>query len=329
MNAKQKLVSILNYFMPVLIAGIFAYGLWAKHFDRLIPHLDSEVPNIATISNSDGFANYRFAEDTIWLPVKDGQYLYDGDFIQTDENSKLTIDLTEKENKKNKLIVMPNSFIRIFYNNSRFLIEMHSGSLETDFELPQTIRVKNGIMESTLPLPKARVKINITKKSNSNSSTIQVDQIQEQNTTNSTTSTAGHEESIEETESNTATKEVKNIKNKRTSFDTYPKNGTYLFYNKLQNIKFLPTSTCVGKCQLAISFSGKLFYNKNITQGDISPVEISSSEYKNDHQGKFTWKFYDSKAEPKIVTGEFWIFPYTDKNFSQALKIGAPVEFIN
>ncbi|MCH2535321.1 MAG: hypothetical protein MK008_12835 [Bdellovibrionales bacterium] len=329
MKLKCKLAPILNYFLPILIAGIFAYGLWAQHFDRLIPILQTKRSSIATISKFDGLVNYRYAQDTIWLPARKGQKLYDGDFIQTESDSKLTINLIEKENKKNQLIVMPDSFIRIFFKNSRFLIEMHSGSLETDFEIPQTIRVKNGLMESTLPLPKARVKINITKQSNDKASSIQVDQIQEQkpNSNSATSNDQPNEE--DDSEPQNDNKVVRNKVKGSPNFETYPKSGTYLFYKSLQDINFLPRSKCVGECQLAISFGGNLFFNKKIESGKLDKILISQQEYINDRQGKFTWKFYDSKSDPQLLEGEFWVFPYTDDNFAEALKIGAPVEFIN
>lgn len=328
MNLKHKLVPFLNYFLPILIAGIFAYGLWSQQFDRLIPNIETKRSSIAKVSGFEGLVNYRYAEDTIWLPAQTGQKLYDGDFIQTESEAKLTINLIEKDDKKNQLIVMPNSFIRIFFKNSRFLIEMHSGSLETDFEIPQTIRVKNGLMESTLPLPKARVKINITKESKDKSSSIQVDQIQEKSpVTNKTTS---NDKPAEETEENSQdNKSVQNNIKTKTKLNTYPKSGTYLFYKSPEDINFLPSSKCLADCQLAISFNGNLFFNKKIAAGNLDKVLIPKNEYTNDRQGKFTWKFYDSKAKPQLTEGEFWVFPYTDENFSEALKIGAPVEFIN
>ena len=328
MNLKHKLVPFLNYFLPVLIAGVFAYGLWSQQFDRLIPNIETKRSSIAIVSEFEGIVNYRYAEDTIWLPARKEQKLYDGDFIQTENDAKLTINLIEKDSKKNQLIVLPNSFIRIFFNNSRFLIEMHSGSLETDFEIPQTIRVKNGLMESTLPLPKARVKINITKESKNKPSSIQVDQIQEQSpATNKTTS--NDQPAKESNENQQDNKVVQNKTKTKKKLDTYPKSGTYLFYKSPQDINFLPSSQCLGECQLAISFNGNLFFNKKIATGKLDKILISKKEFTNDRQGKFTWKFYDSKSKPQLQEGEFWIFPYTDDNFSEALKIGAPVEFVN
>lgn len=339
-NLKSRVLSILTILVPILMGLAAVYGLLSGKIDHLIPPVPSDLPVIASTYSVDGDVKHRMAEDTIWLPIQIETKFRNGDFIKTGRDSTVEILLDQKEGVLNTVVIAPASFIRIYLVNSKIMIEIHQGQVKTNFEISQSVRFKNGVTEKTVPVPKGETKVNITKDKNS-SPTIQLDQETEEETTQTGGGGSGDANGTDLPASNN-TPEPENLKQPSAEFldkkraltyNTYPMPGTYLFYKKRQDLKLLPKSMCLTNCQLIVKFMNRQIINKEFAKGAVKSVVISQQVYQSENQGEFTWEFSDEsggeKDQPIHFKGNFWVFPYTDKNFSDALKAGAPVEFID
>lgn len=311
------IISYLHWILPALVITLSLIGLKFNLFDKSIPALETKKIPIAFIEASEGHVKYRFTEDTVWLPAQEKAPLHSGDFIQTGPGSMVSLRMSDtsvqKSNLENYLIIKAKSFVRIYQENGKLKLDLQQGKIETQFASPGTLKIQNGLTESELKIPPNRARVDFKRNQTaftlSETNKSEPEPIREEPTTPSAEKIA-HDE------------QFKNL-------ESYPKDGTFLLYKNLNDIKMRPHSYCLDSCQLVVFFKGKVILNKSYSQGPIEDILISKNELMNYKEGEFKWKFFDQKAMPPTFEGRFFLYPYSEDNFAKALENASPIEFLD
>jgi len=303
---KKMKNNFLKYTKQSVLFLFFLLTYYFLSTHQFIKPLNTQEISIAKIEKKEGQIKVKNAKDTIWMNLE--QEIKNGDYIQIDKKSNLTIRLKIK-NKDDELIdFTENTFFQLFKINDQFFLDLKSGDAPDN--LDQLIAKKILISTST-DSPAQEIPVQKTAPEETtlseNAKAIEPDNSNQPSTENPVDPVAREQSPT-----------------KSTQLKVYPADKSILIYKKSKFIDFSLNKECPDHCEVYLksSATGKVesysFKTSEPVQIRWSIAQMSKSE--------ITWK-YQSTSEK--LSGSFQIILQSDQSILEVMKSNRSFEIID
>lgn len=287
---------------------------------RFLPPITYGLPAIGTVIGQAGSTNRKTKFDTLWLPVFSTQSVFDGDFVATEKDSTIEVELT----KDLRFTVEPQSLIKIKLTDGKLLLRLSKGEVRTQFATDQTVFIKKGARIDEVIIRKGSYLIK-----NDTGAGIQITTFtQELKTTTSLNEQArakaqlqGDDTADEPTNGKSSRPKEKSAAAQAYDLPT-PREGTVFLMRGPQDVLIGAKTNCPDKCTLHIFKDQQEIKSLEFLEGEPCLFRLERSEIRT---GLYSWAFSSQTFD---YNSNFSIQEFTAQALANAIENGSPTEVL-
>ncbi len=313
---------VLYFFLTLLVVSLYALS-HDSFFLPFVPELSEGLKAMAGIDSKSGHSSKKTAVDSLWLPTVQTQTVYAGDALFTESESSLVIKL----NANAKLIIEPDSYLRLREIDGKPLIRLSKGIIKAEITDEQVIFIKKGAVIEKAILQKGTYFIK-----NDQTSGIQITAYdQNANLTQGKKEDSTPKSTASQTDENQDPESVKAKANNPANDPAQseieydlptPAQGTLFLVKNPKVIAVGAHAKCPNSCHLKIYLNQSSILEKTMKTNEPAVLKISQDQVA---EGLYEWIF---ETETSQFKSDFTVKKYSDETLSDAISNGTPVEIL-
>ncbi len=298
---------------------------------KIIPINTKDLNPIGKVTASKGQVVRKLITDSLQLPLAEDDAVYEDDLVTTGEGAAAELSLSHG----NSLTTEPNTILRIRNENEKLFLQLHQGSVITNFSNESWITLKTGVRNHHIQIRKGTYLIR------NSSGGIQITAYSSQHSVKKGLNKSTARKTVQakaeiEGELNNDPKSPDDsmelgseaaelLEEAKLSVPLslpQPENKIVYLLQTGQSIKIAASSMCEEFCELKVLRGKTLVANRKFAKGQVPIYEIYIEEITTD---TYKWSFTD---QGQTESFEFQVAPLSVENLQKFLDQGRNVEIL-